>query len=135
MQRYVRPVTPAEVWARNLVHRFRAVLAGLVRPHQDGRAMNARLASARRPEVGVRRILGLVLLAGLAVAGCGGGDSDPGVTIRSLSTHAEHVSGGDVLLEIEVVSAGTAPEVRVGGADVTEPSARTWIGPAAGPGS
>lgn len=70
-----------------------------------------------------RRSHELQLLACLAIAGCSpwgdGADADPSITIRPLSTHAEHVSGGDVLLEIAVASAGGAPQVRVGGSDVT----------------
>ncbi|MDH3208417.1 MAG: DUF6351 family protein [Gemmatimonadota bacterium] len=42
-----------------------------------------------------------------------------GVTIRTLSTHREHVSGGDVLVEITVEPGVGAPEVQVDGSEVT----------------
>lgn len=60
-----------------------------------------------------------MLLGWLAVAGCRA-DADPRITVRSLSTHAEHVSGGDVLVEVAVATTGGAPEVRLDGSDVTE---------------
>ncbi len=42
-----------------------------------------------------------------------------GVMIRTLSTHPEHVSGDDVLLEIAVNAGGPAPQVHVAGLEVT----------------
>lgn len=60
----------------------------------------------------------MALLASLLVAGCAA-DAGSGVTIRALSTHAEHVSGDDVLLEIAADAGGSALEVQVDGSDVT----------------
>lgn len=66
---------------------------------------------------------GLAVLACLFVAGCSsqgdGAGAGSGVMIRTLSTHPEHVSGGDVLLEITVNSGGSTPEVYVAGLEVT----------------
>jgi hypothetical protein len=63
------------------------------------------------------------MLAVLLAAGCSSdGDASDGgsrIAIRALSTHAEHVSGGDVLLEIAVEEGGGALEVHVEESDVT----------------
>jgi len=41
------------------------------------------------------------LLAALTLAACAGGEgATDGLAIRALSTHAAHVSGGDVLVEV-----------------------------------
>lgn len=61
------------------------------------------------------------LLAALTLAACAGGEgTTDSLAIRALSTHAEHVSGGDVLVEVAALGGGGAPEVRLDGADVTD---------------
>ena len=74
-----------------------------------------------RSAVSVRAPLGALLVASsLTLAGCSGrADAGPDLTVRTLSTHPEHVSGGDVLLEVAPGVAGLAPEVRVGGSDAS----------------
>ncbi|HSH76067.1 MAG TPA: DUF6351 family protein, partial [Longimicrobiales bacterium] len=81
-----------------------------------------RLRLASKMRTGRRRVwLAVpVLSAGLVLAGCAGsGDAGGVVSIRTLSTHAEHVSGGDVLIEVAVDPDGGQPEVLVDGSDVT----------------
>ena len=87
--------------------------------------------SARGPSA-VARVKAWLRLATIGVAGaailaaCGGSDDGgpppvPAPTIKSLSTRADMVSGGDALLEIGLPS-GVAPAaltVNVGGRDVT----------------
>jgi hypothetical protein len=67
----------------------------------------------------------LLPLGSLLLAACGGGDDDPGVTVRTLSTRADLVSGGDALVEV-VVPSGVAGSVRVtlNGADASSAFAR-----------
>ena len=64
-----------------------------------------------------RRAHVFMLLPALALAGCGRADAGAALTIRALSTHPVHVSGGDVLVEVLVGgdSGSDAPEVLVDG--------------------
>jgi len=67
----------------------------------------------------------LALVSALAIAACAGVEGEgQGLAIRALSTHAEHVSGGDVLIEVVASSAGAgggggAPEVVAAGRNVS----------------
>lgn len=66
-----------------------------------------------------RAPLGALVFA-VTLAGCSArADAGPGLTVRALSTHAEHVSGGDVLLEVAVGAPGATPEVLVDGSDAS----------------
>jgi hypothetical protein len=93
---------------------------GLSRPDAGVRSGVAS-SSRRLPPAGAL----LALATFLALAGCGGGVGDaatePGVTVRTVPTAAEYVSGGQVLVRIE--GGADDPlvgiEVRLNGSDVT----------------
>ncbi len=81
-----------------------------------------------RPELprrGARPALSVLalVLAGIAPGSCsdaGAARSGGGaVTIRTVSTHPEHVSGGNVLIEVATADPRATPEVHVGDTDVT----------------
>lgn len=60
----------------------------------------------------------LLALAALVLAACWGGDAGPTLTIRTLSTLPDYVSGGNVLLEV-IADGGVVPVVTAGGVDVS----------------
>ena len=67
-------------------------------------------------------VLATLVLGGvLAAAACSPDPGDgSGISLRTVSTHAEHVSGGDVLVEVTLdAEAGGGPAVTVNGEDVT----------------
>lgn len=66
-----------------------------------------------------------MLAAALVAAACSDdGDDDGGddgsLVIETVSTRAEHVTGGDVLVRVTGLSGGEAPEVTVDGRDVSD---------------
>lgn len=62
-----------------------------------------------------------IALAIMLLAGCGSNDDEPAVQIKTLSTRADLVSGGDAMVEIVLPSGGQPDglKVEVGGQDVT----------------
>ena len=84
--------------------------------------MNIRTPSGRfRPP-----FLLTALAAAVLVAACGGGDDDPEIDIRTPSTRADLVTGGDAFVEISLPADATASGlvVQLNGTDVTSAFAR-----------
>lgn len=91
-----------------------------------------------KPSLWTARAAGISLLAGALVSACssasGTGAPPRPLTIVAVSTHADRVSGGDVLVRIGVPDADAdAPSVRLNGQDVsaafrTEASPGSYLG-------
>src|SRR4051812_38745940 len=74
----------------------------------------------RRPGLVAALAASLMIVTGLAA--CGGDDGPPTVTIKTVSTRADMVSGGDALVEIALPANTSAAglKVDVDGTDVSQ---------------
>jgi hypothetical protein len=92
-----------------------------MRPPQNTASTSGTRAASRCRRPSTLIACAVVLAAALAGCGGGGGSGDAGYQIKTLSTSAERVSGGDVLVEVDYPTSvvGSLVRVNLNGQDVT----------------